>query len=153
MTSPRLPWTELAPQTFKAMRGVNAALADSTLGARLIDLVQLRVSQMNGCAFCVDMHARDLLTEGEDSQRLHGLAAWREMGFFTDRERAALAWAESLTRVADSHAPDERFNPLKAHFGDQEIVELTIAVAQINLWNRVCVGMRVPVAARPMPVR
>ncbi|MEJ7686310.1 MAG: carboxymuconolactone decarboxylase family protein [Variovorax sp.] len=135
----------------RRLLGVNAALDESMLGKRLIHLVFLRVSQLNGCAFCVDMHARELLAAGEDPQRLNSLVTWREVPFFSERERAALNWAESLTRLIDTHAPDEDFEALRAHFDEREIVELTLAVAQINVWNRLGVGMRAPVAVKPLP--
>jgi len=121
------------------------------VGTRGLDLVFARVSQINGCAYCLDMHVRDLRKQGEGWQRINSLATWREVGFFNERERAALAWAESLTRLADHH--DEReaeFAALKAQFSDVEIAELTVAVAQINTWNRINVGMRMPVAAKAL---
>jgi len=149
-SAPRLAWHQLAPQAYKAMGGVAAVLSDSTLGRKLIDLVQLRVSQINGCAYCVDKHARDLLALGEDFQRLNSLQTWHEVGLFDARERAALRWAESLTHVASTHAPDADFAQLRAHFDEREIVELSLVVSMMNAWNRVGVGMRMPVAHRPM---
>ncbi|SFM32105.1 carboxymuconolactone decarboxylase family protein [Variovorax sp. OV329] len=149
-TKARLPWNQLAPQAYKAMGGVAAALADSTLGKKLIDLVQLRVSQINGCAYCVDMHARDLLKMGEDLQRVNSLSTWHEVGLYDARERAALQWAESLTQVADTHAPDADFEQLKAHFDDREIAELSLVVSLMNAWNRMGVGMRMPVVPRAL---
>lgn len=151
MNAPRLPWTTLAPKAYQAMIGVNASIASSTIGCKLVDLVQTRVSQLNGCAFCLDMHVRDLRAQGEDWQRLNSLATWREVGFFTERERAALNWAESLTRLTEHHGGrDADFAALQAQFSDLEIVELTVAIAQINAWNRLGVGMRLPVAAKPI---
>ncbi|MBS0452964.1 MAG: carboxymuconolactone decarboxylase family protein [Proteobacteria bacterium] len=149
-TKARLPWHQLAPQAYKAMGGVAAALADSTLGTRLIDLVQLRVSQINGCAYCVDKHARDLLKVGEDLQRINSLVTWHEVSLFDARERAALQWAESLTQVAHTHAPDAAFEPLRAHFDDREIAELTLVVAMMNAWNRMGVGIRMPVLPKAL---
>lgn len=149
-TAPRLPWTELAPKTYRALAGVNATLSASSLGPVLIELLQTRVSQINGCAFCLDMHARDLRRLGEGWQRINSLATWRETPFYTPAERAALAWAEALTRLPDGHAGhDEAFEALKAHFGEQEIVELSWAVAAINAWNRMAVGMRQPPSTKP----
>jgi AhpD family alkylhydroperoxidase len=151
MNTPRLPWTRLAPKAYQAMAGVNAAIADSTLGTRLIDLVQTRVSQLNGCAFCLDMHVRDLRRQGEDWQRINSLATWREVGFYSERERAALNWAETLTRLVEHHGErDADFETLRGQFNDQEIVELSVAIAQINAWNRLGVGMQLPVAAKAL---
>ncbi len=151
MNSPRLSWTQISPRTYQAMVATSATLAASSLGTPLIDLVQVRVSQINGCAFCLDMHVRDLRRHGEAWQRINSLPTWREAGLYSDRERAALAWAESLTRLADAHADrDTEFDALKARFSDQEIVELTWAIAAINTWNRMAIGMRAPVADKPL---
>lgn len=150
-TTPRLNWFKLVPKSFEAILAVNTTIESSTLGKVLVDLVYARVSQINGCAYCLDMHVRDLRKQGEEWQRINSLATWREVSFFSARERAALAWAESLTRLADRH--DEReaeFAALKAGFNDQEIAELSVAIAQINTWNRLNVGMRVPVAVKPL---
>ena len=151
-TTARLPYPELIPEAVRALAGVNTALANSTLGKKLLDLVFLRVSQVNGCAYCVDLHARDLLAQGEDLQRLNSLVTWREVSLFSERERAALHWAESLTRLTETHAPDEDYAPLAAHFSDRETAELTMAVALMNAWNRLSVGMRTPVRAAPLKV-
>ncbi|MDQ0588289.1 carboxymuconolactone decarboxylase family protein [Variovorax paradoxus] len=149
---PRLTWAKIAPKAFQAMIGVNGAIESSTLGKVLVDLVFARVSQINGCAHCLDMHVRDLRHQGEDWQRINSLPTWREVNFFSERERAALAWAETLTRLADRHEDrDAEFEALQAHFSELEIVELSIAIAQINAWNRLGVGMRSPVAAKAMP--
>lgn len=148
---PRLPWTHIAPKAYQAMAAVSATIGVSSLGRPLIELVQTRVSQINGCAFCLDMHVRDLRKQGEAWQRINSLATWRETGLYSARERAALAWAESLTRLADGHrSHDADFEALKQQFSDQEIVELTWAVAQINTWNRMAVGMRAPVVEKPL---
>jgi AhpD family alkylhydroperoxidase len=145
----RLNWSKLAPKSFEAFLSVNATLESSTLGKVLIDLVFARVSQINGCAYCLDMHVRDLRKQGEEWQRINSLPTWREVSFYSGRERAALAWAESLTRLADRHDErDAEFAELKANFNDQEIAELSVAIAQINSWNRLGVGMRLPVAAK-----
>lgn len=149
--SPRLPYFSLAPHAMAALKSLNAALAASTLGMRLIDLVYLRVSQINGCAYCVDLHWRDLLTGGEDAQRLNSLATWREVGFFDARERTALAWAESLTDLHRSHADDEDFNALKPHFSETEIADLSFAIAGMNAWNRLGIGFRQPVVRKTAP--
>ncbi len=150
-TAPRLAYRELAPQAFRAIVGVDQALADSTLGHPLVALIFLRVSQINGCGYCVDIHARDLLEGGEDVQRINSLTTWREVSFFTDRERAALNWAESLTHLVRTQAPDADFEALKEHFTDKEIVDITLAAGLMNLWNRIGVGFRLPVERKPMP--
>ncbi|MBS0337767.1 MAG: carboxymuconolactone decarboxylase family protein [Proteobacteria bacterium] len=149
MTARVSPTTQ-APEAYRALAGVNTALENSSLGRKLIDLVYLRVSQLNGCAFCVDMHARDLIAAGEDWQRVNSLSTWHEVGFYTDRERAALAWAESLTKLADTGAPDETYAALEPHFSKKEIGELTFAAAVINAWNRIGAGLRLPVQAKPL---
>ena len=150
-TAARLNWFKLVPKSFDAMLAVSGSIESSTLGKVLLDLVFTRVSQINGCAYCLDMHVRDLRRQGEGWQRINSVPAWREVSFFNERERAALAWAESLTRLADHHDErDAEFEALKAQFSDVEIAELTVAVAQINTWNRINVGMRVPVAVKPL---
>jgi AhpD family alkylhydroperoxidase len=114
--------------------------------------VDLRVSQINGCAYCVDMHAREFLSaDGGDLQRLNSLSTWHEVPFYTDRERAALQWAESLTRMGETHAPREDFDALQPHFSEREIAELTMAIAVINAWNRIAGGLRTAVARKPLP--
>ena len=151
MNEARLPWTKIAPKAYQAMAGVGTAIAGSTLGPGLIELVVARVSQINGCAFCVDMHARELRKQNETWQRINSLLTWRETSFYTERERAALNWAEMLTRLADHHGDhDSGFALLKAQFNDQEIVELNWAIAQINAWNRMAVGMRQPPSDKPL---
>lgn len=141
----------LAPEAYNGLAAVSAQLKSSTLGKALIALVDIRVSQINGCAFCLDMHARELLAaETPDLQRLNSLATWREAPFYTPRERAALAWAESLTLLPQTHAPQEDFAPLHEHFSEREIAELTLAIGVINAWNRFAAGLRQPVARRPL---
>ena len=139
-----------APDLYRALAGVNQALEKSTLGRKLIDLVFLRTSQLNGCAFCVDMHARDLVAAGEDWQRINSLSTWHEVGFYDEREKAALAWTESLADLNAGHAPDEAYAALEPHFSKKEIAELTFAAAIINAWNRIGVGLRLPVKQAPM---
>jgi uncharacterized peroxidase-related enzyme len=145
MSTLRLPYQTIAPELYRALSGVNIALKDSTLGRSLIELVFLRVSQINGCAFCVDMHARDLLAQGEDFQRVNSLITWRETSLYSERERAALAWAETITLIAGNHASDNLFETLQQHFSDREIVDLEFAIAVINAWNRIAIGFRQPV--------
>lgn len=148
MSSPRLPFSTLNAKAYKAMLDVNGALAASTLGKPLIELVFQRVSLMNGCAFCVDMHWHDLLKGGEDPQRLNSLSTWRETDFFSEREQAALAWAESVTDLHRTHIGDEDFAALRPHFSDAEIVDLTFAITTINAWNRLAIAFRNPVPRR-----
>lgn len=125
------------------MAATKVSLASSTLGKGLMAFMDLRVSQINGCAFCVDMHARELRQHGEAWQRINSLCTWRETTLYSARERAALAWAEALTRLPEGHrGHDEAFEALREHFNEQEIVELSWTVAQINAWNRMAVGMR-----------
>ena len=143
---PRLAWMRIAPKPYQAMIAAGATLAESALGPVLIELVKTRVSQINGCAFCLDMHVRDLRKLGEPWQRINSLVTWRDARLYSERECAALAWAEALTRLPDGHAgQDEVFERLRAHFTDQEIVELSWVIAQINSWNRMAVGMSAPV--------
>jgi AhpD family alkylhydroperoxidase len=138
----------LAPKSLAAMREVEKTIHASGLEPALLGLVKVRASQINGCAFCIDMHVRQLLQEGEDPFRLHQLAGWRESALYSPRERAALAWCESLTRLADTGAPDQDYSPLAAVFTEAEQVSLTFAIGAINLWNRLQVGFR----AAPAPV-
>lgn len=148
----RLAYWNAAPDAVKAMRGVSEYLAKSELGKKLVELVYLRVSQINGCAFCCDMHASALRTLGETEQRLDCLAGWRDAPFFSARERAALGWAEALTHVSITHAPDAEYAAARAQFSDKELADLTFAIAQINSWNRLSIGFRAPPAARKAPV-
>ena len=151
MNAPRLPWNTLAPLPYKSLYAVSQATAQSSLGRQLVELVQTRVSQINGCAYCLDMHARELRRGGESWKRLNVLSAWRETTFFTPKEQAALAWAESLTRLPDGY--DDRnaeFAALQAQFTELEIVELTWVVASINAWNRMAIGMHQPVDDKPI---
>jgi AhpD family alkylhydroperoxidase len=136
----RLAYWTVAPDAVAAMRGVSKFMLECGLDRNLVDLVYLRISQINGCAYCCDLHANDLRKAGESEQRLDCLAAWREASFFSVRERAALAWAESLTHVSVTHAPDDAYQAARAEFSDKELVDLTFAVALMNAWNRVAVG-------------
>jgi len=130
---------------FKAMLGLNAAFEHSTLEPSLIELVKLRASQLNGCGFCVDMHSKDARLAGEAEQRLYLLTVWREApGLYTDRERAALAWAEAVTRLENQHVPDAIYDQARAQFSDEELVRLTLVVVAINGWNRFNVAFNVP---------
>jgi len=138
----RLNYPAIAPETTRALAAVNAALLRSGLDKRLIDLLFLRVSQINGCSYCVDEHARDLRRAGESNERLDGLAAWRESPCFTEAEKVALEWAEALTHVDATHAPDAAYEPLAHHYEDKEIASITYAITLMNAWNRVAIGFR-----------
>jgi AhpD family alkylhydroperoxidase len=132
----------LAPRSIAAMRELEKSFESSGLPKALLTLVKLRASQINGCVFCIDMHVAHLLALGETAARLHHLAAWRESPVYTDRERAALGWCETLTRLSESGAPDAEYDALKAHFLPAEQVSLTLAIGAINVWNRLKVGFR-----------
>jgi AhpD family alkylhydroperoxidase len=140
---PRIDFIRLSPEGYKAMLGLEHYLSTSTVEKKLLHLVKLRVSQINGCAFCLDMHWKDLKVEGETDQRMYSLDAWRETSYYTDRERAALAWAEAVTNISDGHAPDELFEEARQYFSEQELADLTLAVAAINGWNRISIAFRV----------
>ena len=140
--TPRLNIFDAAPQGSRAMLAVEASLEESGLEHGLLELVRLRASQINGCAFCIHMHVKDALENGESDMRIHMLDAWRTSPLFNDRERAALNWTESLTLVARTHAPDEDYAWLKEAFSDREIAHLTLLIGAINLWNRVQTGLR-----------
>jgi AhpD family alkylhydroperoxidase len=127
---------------MKAMYGLESPLRNSTLEPALRELVKTRASQMNGCAYCLDMHTKDARAQGETEQRLYALNAWRETPFYNDRERAALEWTEQLTLIADSHVTDELYAGMREHFSQEEIVNLTLAVVQINGWNRFAKSFR-----------
>lgn len=144
-------YSTLTQDSFKKLLDLSYSLHGSALGANLLELVKLRVSQINGCAFCIDMHARALLEAGEDAQRLTLLPAWRESDFFTARERAALDWAERANAFSEEAVLDVSFAELAKHFGEKEIAELTFAVAVINTWNVMNVSLKTPVAKKPMP--
>lgn len=141
----RLDFETALPPALEGMRAVEQAVRQSTLEPALLELVKTRASQLNGCAYCLDMHTKDARARGESEQRLHLLAAWRDAPFYSDRERVALAWCEALTRLADTGAPDDDYRPLIEHFSDEEIVALTYAIVAINSWNRLAVGFRAPV--------
>ncbi|WP_374566287.1 carboxymuconolactone decarboxylase family protein [Ideonella sp.] len=143
--APRVPYYQLAPKSFQALLALSATVHASSLGVKLVDLVLLRVSQINGCAYCIDMHWRDLIKHDVDARHLNALAGWREAPFFSERERAALRWAELITATPNSDASDEEFARLREHFSDTEIAELGFTIATINAWNLLNVGFRNPV--------
>jgi AhpD family alkylhydroperoxidase len=131
-----------APGIYTSMRALENYLASCSLERTLIHLIKLRASQINGCAYCIDMHWKDLRAAGENEQRLYALDAWREYDVYTDRERAALAWTEAVTLVADGQVPDAAYENVRAHFSEKELSDLTFAVATINVWNRLAIASR-----------
>ncbi|HKM68200.1 MAG TPA: carboxymuconolactone decarboxylase family protein [Candidatus Acidoferrum sp.] len=139
---PRIDYRKFAKEPIKALLDMETYLSRCGLDANLIHLIKLRASQINGCAFCIDMHWKDARAGGESEQRLYGLDAWRESPYYTDRERAALDWTEALTLISGTHAPNESFAGLQAQFTEKEIVDLTYAVSTINAWNRLAISLR-----------
>jgi AhpD family alkylhydroperoxidase len=144
---PRLDITKVSPAALKTMLDIEAYLAKSSIERSLLHLIKMRASQINGCAYCLDMHSKDARAEGETEQRLYTLDAWRETPFYSARERAALAWTEALTRIAKTHAPDDVYREVRAQFSEQELVDLTLAIVVINGWNRIAVGFRAEVGS------
>jgi len=139
---PRIAYTKYSPNALHAMYALEKHLKSSTIEEKLLHLIKLRASQINGCAYCIDMHALDARALGDTEQRLYALNAWRETPFFTLRERAALEWTESLTLVAQTHVPDDVYEAARKEFTENELVDLTYAVATINAWNRLAISMR-----------
>ena len=150
---PRLEYAKIAPGVVRSLAGLDKYLADAGLEGALLDLVKLRASQINGCAYCIDMHSKDARASGETEQRLYALSAWRDAPYYTDRERAALAWTESVTLIAEQHVSDALFELALAAFSEQELVNLTLAVIAINGWNRIAISFRPEVGryAPPAP--
>ncbi len=139
---PRLDFYTAEPAIMKVLIGVENQLAKGTIEILTKELVRLRASQINGCAFCLDMHVTDALKEGESQRRLATVSAWRETPFFNDRERAALEWTESLTLVSQNHVPDAVWEAVRPHFTDAELMELTALITSINSWNRFSIAFR-----------
>jgi len=140
----RIDLTKADPGAYRAMTGLQNYVNESGLEPALLGLVELRSSQINGCAFCLDMHSKDARARGETEQRIYALDAWRETPFYSDRERAALAWAEAVTQIGEGHVPDSVYQEARSHFSEQELMKLTLAVVTINGWNRLCIAFRVP---------
>lgn len=140
--APRLNYFAAAPDAYGLLAKLSQTLHAAGLDPLLISLVELRASQINGCAFCIDMHAKEAKIKGERELRLYALSAWRESPLFSDAERAALAWTETLTRLPPEGVPDELFQSLRAHFDDAQIALLSLLIATINAWNRVAIGFR-----------
>lgn len=139
---PRINFFEKGQNAMKAMYALGSYLAKSPIEQSLFNLIYFRVSQINGCAFCLDMHSKDLRAKGETEQRLYVMDAWRETPFFTERERAALAWAEALTKLVNNNVPDVVFEQVSSQFTENEIVDLTVAVNTINSYNRINIAFR-----------
>jgi AhpD family alkylhydroperoxidase len=142
MMQPRIDSAKAAPGAVKAMLDLEKYVRQSGLETPLLELVRLRASQINGCAYCLDMHTKDARAEGETEQRLYTLSAWRETPFFSERERAALEWTEAVTEIGKDHVPDEVFERTRRHFSERELADLTLAVIAINAWNRLSIAFR-----------
>ena len=140
----RLDYRSLAGEGVAKIGQIEQYLATSTIERSLRELVKLRASQINGCAFCIDMHTKDARANGETEQRLYGLTAWRETPFYSERERAALAWTEALTLISTNDVPDELYEATREWFDEREIVDLTLAIIAINSWNRLAISFRTP---------
>ncbi|MGY2281535.1 carboxymuconolactone decarboxylase family protein [Pseudomonas monsensis] len=140
--SPRLDYYNASPKAMKAMIAMEALTSHLSIEQPLLQLIRIRASQLNGCAFCTDMHSVDARRAGESDRRLYAIAVWRDSGFFNPRERAALAWTEAVTLLAESHVPDEVYQQAEAQMSEAELVDLTIAVTTINSWNRLAVSFR-----------
>lgn len=138
----RIEYAAVAPGAMEAMSGLERYVRHSGLEPALLELVKLRASQINGCAYCIDMHTKDARARGESEQRLYALSAWHETPFYSERERAALAWTEAVTQIADNHVPDDVYELARARFSEQELVNLTLAVIAINSWNRLAISFR-----------
>ena len=138
----RLEPNKIAPGAYAAVFGLERYVRSTPLEPALLELVRMRASQINGCAYCLDMHSKDARAKGESEQRLYLLNAWREAPFFTDRERAALAWTEAVTLISQDHVPDSIYEETRRFFSEEELVNLTLAVASINVWNRLAISFR-----------
>ena len=142
--SERIDYAAVAPRGVKTLGGVHLYVSQSGLPPELLAIVYLRVSLINGCAYCIDMHWKDLRATGETEQRLYGLDAWEESSYYSDRERAALKWTEAVTVLHPGHVPEDVYEAVKPHFSDKELSDLTIAIATINAWNRIAISSRTP---------
>jgi AhpD family alkylhydroperoxidase len=145
---PRMNFQQAAPDTVKALMALETQVQASGLEQSLIELVKTRASQINGCAFCINMHTQDARKHGETEQRLYLLDAWRETPVYSDRERAALAWTEAVTLISETHAPDDAYDEVRKHFSEAETVNLTMLIATINAWNRLAISFRAVPPAR-----
>jgi AhpD family alkylhydroperoxidase len=138
----RIDFTRISLQQLRPLFALGAQIEASGLEHALLELVKMRASQLNGCAYCLDMHSKDARAAGESEQRLYLLDAWRETSLYSERERAALAWTEAVTLVTDGHVPDEVYAAVSGHFTEQELVALTVAVVAVNSWNRLNIALR-----------
>ena len=138
----RFDFVKTAHEAVKLLQGLEDYLHRSSVGEQLLHMIKLRVSQINGCAYCIDMHWKDLRALGESEQRLYGLDAWEESPYYSDRERAALAWAEAVTNIREGHASDAVFEATRKYFNEKELGDLTLAIAVINTWNRLAIPAR-----------
>ncbi len=150
----RIDYTKVAPDAYRAMSALEHHVRSTwTMDHRLLELIKIRASQLNGCAFCIDMHTKDARAAGETEQRIYLLNAWRESPVYSDRERAALDWTEAVTLVSETHIPDEVYDRVRPHFSEQELVRLTMAIVTINSWNRLAIAARTPAGFyEPRPV-
>lgn len=147
---PRMNFYQAAPDTIKALSALESHIQSTGLEKSLIELVKIRASQLNGCAYCINMHTEDARKRGETEQRIYLLSAWRESPLYTDRERAALAWTEAVTLISQTHAPDDVYARVRAEFSEEETVNLTMLIATINAWNRLAISFR---AIHPVKVK
>ena len=147
---PRMNFYQAAPDTIKALSALETRIQSTGLEGSLIELVKIRASQINGCAYCINMHTEDARKRGETEQRIYLLSAWRESPLYSDRERAALAWTEAVTLISETHAPDDVYEQVRMQFSEQETVNLTMLVATINAWNRLAISFR---AIHPVKVK
>jgi AhpD family alkylhydroperoxidase len=138
----RINYSKVAPEGIRALGGLDAYLRSSGLEPDLLDLIRIRASQLNGCAYCIDMHTKDARARGETEQRLYALPAWRATPFYADRERAALAWTEAVTLISHGSVPDTLYEDARQHFSERELVDLTLALVAINGWNRLSIPFR-----------
>lgn len=138
----RINYYQVSPDAIKAMMGLEHFVNHCGLDETLLNLIKLRASQINGCAYCVDLHCQEAKKAGESERRLHAVCVWRETSFFTERERAALAWTEAITCVAQTHAPDALYQQVRQQFNEKETVDLTVAITTINAWNRIAISFR-----------
>lgn len=150
---PRIDYRKAAPGIYEAMLGLEKYLRHSAIDQRLLDLIKLRASQINGCAYCIDMHWKDLRSLGETEQRLYGIDAWEESPYYSERERAALAWTEAVTKIHEGHAPDELYEKVRLQFSEKELADLTFAIATINTWNRLAIAARTTPGTYQPPAR
>ncbi len=152
MDTPRMNYYAAFPEGMQAMMAFGHVVNTSGIEPSLLELIKVRSSQLNGCAFCIDMHTKDAMAAGETPQRLLALDAWRETPFYTPRERAALQWTESMTNIQQGHVPDAVFNEARAHFAEDELTKLSLAVVLINSWNRLAIAFR-PTVGKYQPAR